>query len=212
MNAQVRLVETPEADRLQCPRCHAPFRDRTLQPHQFLRCGRCGEELKSSCEGHGIQKAWAFATAGLLTLIPANTYPILLFSIAGNTQENLIITGVQGLWGHGYTPLGALVFFSAIAAPFLYLAGIWLVAACFCLRLRPPGLAQILHLTESLESWNLMPVFAIACIVSVVKLRTLGDVSWELGAAWVLLSAAITLFVVQFFDRKRAELFLEGSE
>jgi hypothetical protein len=57
-----------------------------------------------------------------------------------------------------------------------------------------------------------MPVFAIACIVSVVKLRTLGDVSWELGAAWVLLSAAITLFVVQFFDRKRAELFLEGSE
>ena len=197
--------------RLTCPRCRAPFRDRELKPHEYLRCGRCGEELKSASGRSGMQAAWALATAGLLLLVLANTHPIMVFSVAGNIQENLIITGVESLWQEGYSLLAALVFFSAIAAPFLYLGGLWYVAMCLCLRVRLPGLASVLRITETLESWNLMPVFAIACIVSVVKLRTLGTVSWESGAAWILIASVVTLFAVQFFDRKQAELFVEGA-
>ena len=156
--------------------------------------------------------AWAFAMAALITLIPANMNPILIFSVAGNYQENLIITGVEGLWMQGFQPLGALVFFSAILAPVLYLLSVSYVCACWTLQQRPPFLGAAFRLAEVLEPWNLLPVFAIACIVSVVKLRTLGIVNWEPGSLWVLATAVLTMIAVQCFDRKCAELYVEGSK
>jgi uncharacterized paraquat-inducible protein A len=62
-----------------------------------------------------------------------------------------------------------------------------------------------------LESWNLMPVFAIACVVSVVKLRTLGNVTWEPGALWIALLSLFTLLTIQFFDRRFVMLKLEEN-
>jgi uncharacterized paraquat-inducible protein A len=54
-----------------------------------------------------------------------------------------------------------------------------------------------------------MPVFAIACVVSVVKLRTLGDVSWEQGAIWVGVLSLFTLLTIQFFNRRHVQIVLE---
>jgi paraquat-inducible protein A len=154
--------------------------------------------------------ALAFAVAALITFIPANLNPILIFSVAGNSQENLIITGVEGLWMQGFQPLGILVFFSAIFAPFIYLLSVSYVSACWTLQQRLPFMGAALHLAEALESWNLLPVFAIACMVSVVKLRTLGTVSWEPGSLWILATAVFTMLTIQCFDRKCAELYVEG--
>jgi paraquat-inducible protein A len=156
--------------------------------------------------------AWAFATAALITIIPANMNPILVFSVAGNAQENLIITGVEGLWNQGFQPLGALVFFSAILAPTLYLISVSYVSACWTIQRRLPFVRGAFRLAEMLESWNLLPVFAIACMVSVVKLRTLGTVSWEPGSLWILATAIFTMLAVQCFDRQCAELYVEGAK
>lgn len=193
-----------------CPRCHASLRDRELGVHEYLCCGRCGEQVKSPRPGRTMHAAWAFAMAAMIVLIPANMNPILIFSVAGNSQENLIITGVEGLWSQGFEPLGMLVFFSAILAPFLYLAAVSYVSASWTLQRRPPFLGIVFRVAETLESWNLLPVFAIACAVSVVKLRTLGKVSWEPGSLWILVAAILTMLVVQCFDRRCAELYVEG--
>jgi uncharacterized paraquat-inducible protein A len=56
-----------------------------------------------------------------------------------------------------------------------------------------------------------MPVFAVACVVSVVKLRTLGSVTWEPGAAWVALLAVFTLLTIQSFDRRHVMVDLEEN-
>jgi paraquat-inducible protein A len=157
-----------------------------------------------------MRAALAFSLAALLTLIPANMKPILIFSVAGNSQQNLIFTGVLGLWNQGFQPLGALVFFSAILAPIVYLAAVSYVSFAWITRRRPPLLGAAFRVTEILEPWNLLPVFAIACIVSVVKLRTLGTVSWEQGAWWVLAASLLTMLAVQCFDKKCAGLYLEG--
>ena len=204
----------PPSDRgwIQCPRCHASLRDRPLKAHEYLCCRRCGEQVKSANPGRTMMAAWAFAMAALITLIPANMNPILIFSVAGTYQENLIITGVEGLWNQGFQPLGALVFFSAIFAPVFYLLSVSYVCACWTLQQRPPLLGVAFRLAEALEPWNLLPVFAIACMVSVVKLRTLGTVNWEPGSLWVLATAVLTMIAVQCFDSKCAELYVEGSK
>jgi paraquat-inducible protein A len=212
MSALNSSAPPPELRWIQCHRCHAPLRDRQLKAHEFLCCGRCGEQIKSAHPGRTMTAAWAFATAALITLIPANMNPILIFSVAGNYQENLIITGVEGLWMQGFQPLGALVFFSAILAPVFYLLSVSYVSACWTLQMRLPCMGAALRLVEALEPWNLLPVFAIACMVSVVKLRTLGTVSWEPGSLWILATAVLTMLAIQCFDRKCAELYVEGAK
>jgi paraquat-inducible protein A len=210
MSALNSSAPQPDLRWIQCHRCHAPLRDRQLKPHEFLCCGRCGEQIKSAHPGRTMMAAWAFAMAALITLIPANMNPILIFSVAGNYQENLIITGVEGLWMQGFQPLGAVVFFSAILAPVFYLLSVSYVSACWSLQMRPPFMGAALRLVEALEPWNLLPVFAIACMVSVVKLRTLGTVSWEAGSLWILATSVFTMLAIQCFDRKCAELYVEG--
>jgi len=182
-----------------CPECEAICENQPLPKGAELHCGRCGVRVKRNTTLRSLQPAWALSTLGLIFVIWANVEPILTFSVAGNEQTNYIITGVGGLFSQGYGSIAALVFFSAIAAPVLHLASIWYVSAACCLRRRWPGLERMQHFAERLEPWNLVPVFAIACVVSVVKLDMLGDVYWQIGSLWILALSLCTLFTVQFF-------------
>jgi len=156
-----------------------------------------------------LQHAWAFATAGLFFAVLANMSPILTFDVAGNTQSNLIVTGVIELFRQGYWPVAALVFFAGLAGPVLHLAAVWYVAAACCLSCRWPALRHVAKLAESLESWNLVPVYAVATVVAVVRLEMLGTVDWQHGAFWVLVLSVCSLFTVQFFDHGLVEQGLE---
>ena len=194
---------------LSCPSCEAACRDRPLSPRTELRCRRCGVRLKKRQGAHSLQAAWAFATAGLIFLIPANVEPVLTFDVAGNTQSNLIVTGVFGLFAQGYWPVALLVFFGAIAAPALHLTAVWYVLAVCCVGLRWPGLARVFRIADWLESWNLVPVYAVATLVAVVKLDMLGKVEWQQGALWVVALSLCSLLTVQIFDRQWVEARLE---
>jgi len=73
-----------------------------------------------------------------------------------------------------------------------------------------PFAGTMLRLAELSEPWNLIPVYSIATVVSVVKLRMIGCVTWNFGARWVLGVAVLTLFVQQFFDRRMTARRLEA--
>lgn len=184
-----------------CPTCAAGFLDRELEVGQTLRCGRCSHVLKREGRIRSLHPAWAFATTGLILAALANSYPVMTFDVAGNTQSNLIITGVLSLGAQGYWPVAVLVFFCAIAAPVLHLLSVWYVSAACCLGQRWPMVRQIAHASERIEAWSLVPVFAVACVVAVVKLDMLGSVQWDLGIFWIALLSVCTFVVSQTFDR-----------
>jgi paraquat-inducible protein A len=140
-------------------------------------------------------------TACLIFLLMANVRPLMVFDVSGNTQSNLMITGVESLFSQGYWPLALLVFFSAIGLPILYFAAFWYLLAGCCLRLSWPGLKIALILVETLLPWNLMPVFAVGTLAAVVKLEQLGNIHWKSGSLWVGLLAIVSLIVMRFFDR-----------
>jgi len=194
---------------ISCPECGAACRHRKLTPHSALRCRRCGVVVLRQTGARSLQPAWAMATAGLFFIILANVNPILTFDVAGNTQSNLIISGVAALFGQGYWPVAVLVFFAGIAGPALHLASVWYVAGACSLRQRWPGLHRAAKFAEAMEEWNLVPVYAVATIVSVVKLDMLGTVAWQQGALWVLAVSLCSLLTLQAFDRGLVEERLE---
>lgn len=148
-----------------------------------------------------MQRLWAVATAGLVLAALANLEPILTFDVAGNTQTNRVATGVLGLVHQGFWPVAGLVFFGAIAGPALHLAACWYVAAACCLRTRLPAVRVVARRINSLESWNLVPVYAVAVMVAVVKLDLLGRVEWRQGAFWIVLLSLCSLIAAQMHDR-----------
>lgn len=194
---------------ISCPECDAACRHRELPANSALRCKRCGVVVRKQTGTKSLQPAWAMASTGLLLIVLANVNPILTFDVAGNTQSNLIISGVFNLFGQGYWPVALLVFFAGIAGPALHLAAVWYVAAACCLGRRWPGLHRAAKLAEVMESWNLVPVYAVATVVAVVKLDMLGKVVWQVGAGWVLALSLCSLLAVQFFDRGLVEKRLE---
>jgi paraquat-inducible protein A len=171
---------------------------------------RCGMPVKVASRRHSLQPAWAFATTGLLLVVLANVEPILTFDVVGNLQSNHIATGVMELLRQGYWPIAALVCFSGIIAPALHLSAIWYVTSACCLRARWPYLRQVAHYAEILESWNLVPVYAIATVVAVVKLDMLGTVAWREGSFWILALSLCSLLAVQTFDPELVEERLEN--
>jgi paraquat-inducible protein A len=202
-------LSSPTPRWISCPECEAACREVPLPPRAVLHCRRCGVVVRKSTRPTSLQPAWALATAGLLLMVMANVTPIMSFDVAGNTQTNLIGTGVITLYKQGYWPVAGLVFFSAIAAPALYLATVWYVVAACCLARPWPGLHRMLTWAEILESWNLVPVFALATLVSVVKLDTLGTVTWHHGAIWLAVLSICAFLTSQLFDHRMVEERLE---
>jgi paraquat-inducible protein A len=135
----------------------------------------------------------------------------MLFGVAGNTQTNDIITGVIVLLAQGYWPIASLVFFCAILAPAVYFGGVAFVAAS-CESGRHMALARrVLGLVEHVESWSLVPVFAAACFVAVVKLDLIGSVTWETGIFWVLCLSLCSLALGSTFDSAAAARILHAD-
>ena len=157
-----------------------------------------------------FQPALALSMAGLFALFLATIRPVLTFDVAGREQAGYLFTGVRELLHQGYWMIAILVFFASIFAPALYLASVSYVSAACAFRLRLPQVSLCYHITDWAEPWNLIPVYSIATVVSVVKLRMIGGVTWNDGARWVLCVAVLTLIAQQVFDRRLVEHRLEA--
>jgi len=183
-----------------CPDCSATYSDRVLNCGEELICSCCGKRLKKYYDVSLFQKVWAIVTMCLICLFMANITPIIIFDVSGNTQSNLIITGVLSLWFQGYWPLALLVFFSAIFLPLLHLSSFWYLLGSCCLQKRWKGSFIALRCVNALAPWNLMPVFAVATMAAVVKLDQLGTIEWKIGALWVAVLALSSLVAMRHFD------------
>lgn len=195
----------PEERWLNCRVCNAPLRDRVLSAGQELRCGRCGSSVRRPDRSHLLHAAWAVASTGLVLCVLANIYPILTFEVAGDRQSTRILSGVHALFGQGFWPVAALVFFCAVLAPTLHFGSAWYLAGSMSSRKKWPltGLAQALAL--HLGPWSLVPVFAVACVVAAVKLDMLGHVTWNLGMLWVALLAVCSFALSRILDLEETD-------
>ncbi|MBU3666480.1 MAG: paraquat-inducible protein A [Chthoniobacterales bacterium] len=190
----------------ECPDCGADYLLRPLAPGELLQCRRCDARLATAKGSASLQAAWALVLTGLILLVLANVYPVMKFTVAGNSQSNLVVTGIEGLVRQGYGPLAALVLFSSIVAPALYLLLLCYVLAADCTGGNWPGISAAWRWAELLAPWNLVPVFAVACLVAVVRLDLLGTVTWEHGALFIVLLSACCLVLGRVLDRERIEV------
>lgn len=195
-----------------CPDCGVPYNDRILSCGEDLLCACCGKKLKKYGNPYSLQIAWALVTASLICMLMANVTPIIVFNVSGNTQSSFMITGVESLFLQGYWPVALLIFLCSIALPMLHLLAYWYLLGGSCLQAPWPGLKKTLFIVETLMPWNLIPVFAVATMAAVVKLKQLGTIEWQSGALWIGFLAILSLITTRFFNRRLFEDMLASIE
>ena len=144
----------------------------------------------------------AFSSAALLLYAPANLFPILRMNMHGFISENTVWQGCVKLYQGGDTVIALIVFLASVVIPFLKLSGLFLLAIS-CRRRSPRWRRTrtwIYRLIDSVGRWAMLDVFALAVMVSLVRLRGIATVVPESGALAFAAVVVLTLLASQSFD------------
>jgi paraquat-inducible protein A len=182
------------AELLACPECDLLQSDSAIPRPRKALCARCGATLYQRHD-HGLDRTAALTVAALALFVLANGFPILSLELQGETTTATLSGAVEALGLHGMPVLAALVFFTAIAMPFVQLAGLVYVIVPLRYGHRVPYFGAVFRLVQFATHWAMVDVFVLAVVVALVRLTAFANVEAGIGlwsfAALMLVMAAI---------------------
>lgn len=191
-----------------CGDCDALYRRPPLPVGSTARCARCGSVLLRNRRG-GIDHALAFALAGLILFVPANTLTVFSFGLKGLVQPTTITGCAMALYDAGYGPLGGLIFFTSVLAPLLLLLLITYLTLPLSLGRLWPGTIHLFHVYERLQPWGMLSVYLLGAFVAIVKMADYGNMVLDHGFYAFL---ALLLVSTQAQARLEPDDFWRGVE
>lgn len=186
----------PDSSRhLACPDCDALFTAPTVRERERVICPRCGASI-FSCRPNAVHRATALVISAGFFFVLANVFPFLTLQAEYRESEMLLVGSVSGLEQHGFPVLAAMVGVFTLAAPTL-LIGVLLYVLVPLLRMRRlPGALLLCRAIHEARRWNMLEVFLLGVLVSLLKLGklatlTLGTSFWAFVGLIVCLAAAL---------------------
>ena len=160
-----------------------------------LRCARCGSMLYRH-KRDSLDRTLALTSAALILFVVANVFPFLAFEMKGDVTHTTLITGIDRLWDQGWYLMSALVFLTAIGAPFVQIGLLLYVLVPIKLGRNPWDLARVFRFLRHIEPWSMMEIFLVGVLVSLVKLAGMANVVpglalWSFGVLIITLAAAV---------------------
>lgn len=192
---------------LACPDCDALYSPPAVPLRARTFCARCGTNLFTR-RPNMLARATALTIAAAVLFIVANLFPFLSLR-ADYRESDMVLSGsVSGLENHGYPILAAAVAVFTLAAPTLVIGGLlYLLLPLLLADARLPGAAGLARGVQEARRWNMVEVFLLGVLVSLLKLGslatlTLGTSFWAFVGVIVCLTAALaTLDQHEFWAR-----------
>lgn len=151
----ITVPHVAEGERAVCPRCDSMI---TQRPRS------------------GLERALAFSVAAAIFLIISLLYPFLSFSSSGLESVMTLPQASFTIYEERSTALAVIIFITIIGAPALMLFSLIALTVPLVLKLRVPWLRGVGKLLTVLTEWNMVEVFIIGVIVSLVKIMKLATV------------------------------------
>lgn len=163
-----------------------------------LHCPVCGKRL-FELEKFSPSTSLAIALTALILALPANLYPQLVFSLLGQSNHYTLAGGALHLMEQGFWWVASLVLVGTVIAPLTLLLLIISATLVWYARWPASYLKFLLRSYQHLVNWVMLDVYLLSVIVSVVKLKTMGQLDFTLGfycfiAMMLLTSAAVVSF------------------
>jgi paraquat-inducible protein A len=179
--------------------CHACGLVNLGQPGE--RCARCRATLRPR-KTDSITRSWAFLIAAVALYIPANIYPVFIYTQLGQTQNFTIMSGIIELLGYGLWPLALLVFLASITIPLMKL-----LTLSYMLFNTQRGSDEHLlgrtiafRIIDFIGRWSMIDVFMISILVALVRFGQFANIQADTGAPCFAAVVVLTMFAVEAFD------------
>jgi paraquat-inducible protein A len=159
-------------------------------------CSRCGELLYSDSP-RAIEIALALSLASLFLFISAHMLPFISINVEGNSSTIYLISTIEILTDleNRLLALGGIIFL--LVAPLAIL----LIDATLLLRLRfaKPGMItvsrQLLLLAGHMTPWNMLEIFLLGVLVSIVKLASMSEITLHEGF-WAFVGLVVINLII----------------
>jgi paraquat-inducible protein A len=174
-----------------CHDCDAVVEEPRVPNGGSAICQRCGGTLFRR-HLQTVEVTLALAVSAWILLILANTYPLLVFELQGQTSEATLASGVSALWRRKEYLVSGLVFLTTMFAPACQVLLLLFVLAPLHFKWRIPGGALAFRWVERFRPWSMMEVFLIGIMVALVKLSEMANIRAGL-ALWAFLLLIPTL-------------------
>jgi paraquat-inducible protein A len=174
-----------------CESCDLLLRLPELRVREKAECPRCGQVLERS-RPDSLRRTLALATASLLLYVVAQCTVFMSFELDGLVQDARIVTGIRALFADGKWPLASLIFFTAVAAPLLWILSLLYITVPLRLGRLPLGIVPAMRLGSLVKDWSMLEVFLLAVLVTYVKLVAIANIGIGLGA-WTFVALMLVL-------------------
>jgi paraquat-inducible protein A len=140
----------------------------------FIACHECDVIQHKP---NSLERTLAFAFAGLILFILANSFPFLGLKIGSQVRETTLITGIYELYVQGMQVIAILVLFTTVLVPFTQMLCLLYILLPLKSHRLPKGLPRLFRFVNSVGPWGMMEVFMVGILVSLVKLAGMAKIT-----------------------------------
>jgi paraquat-inducible protein A len=159
------------------------------------RCARCNALLYQNRPA-SLARASAFSIAALLLMLLVHVFPFLTMD-AASMRRHLTLVGAAGALIREDAPiLGTSVILFTIITPLALAGGMIYVCLPLIFGRAAPGAGTVAKWMYRSEPWNMVEVFLLGVLVSLLKLAKVADVHfgigfWAFGGVMLCMAAAV---------------------
>lgn len=176
-----------------CEECGLAHRWRTVARGETARCSRC-EAVIGRPHRLSVDAVLALTVAAAALWLLAINAPLLSLNLRGSSDTTTLPGAIVSAWQAGSRIVAVVAGTTALLAPAAFIALRLYVLFPLSLGKRAPGFAWCVRALHQAGRWNMVEVFTIGVLLSLVRLAGLADASpgpglFALGALTLLFAA-----------------------
>jgi paraquat-inducible protein A len=165
-------------------------------------CPRCGSSLYQTKE-NTVNNTLALVITGLLLLYPAIALPIMEMTIIGDMSFNTLLNAVIEIYKSGYYWIAFMVLFTSILTPAAKLVVLLIVLLHIKFKRHTELLPLLFRYYVKLDVWEMLDVYMIAMLVSVIKLFDIAAIKGGWGLYCFVGLLLTSILVTVKLDKKQ---------
>lgn len=176
-----------------CEECGLAHRWRPLGRGVVARCTRCDAVIGRS-HRLSIDDVLALTVAAAAAYLVAVNAPLMSLSLRGGTESVSLLDAIAVAWNDGEHIVAVVAGITALLAPAAFVGLRLYVLFPLSKGVKPPGFAWCVRALHRAARWNMIEVFLVGVLLSLVRLAGLADTApgpglFALGALTVLFAS-----------------------
>lgn len=162
-----------------CPYCDAIYQRTPLRGKEKLVCNHCHSTIDDGMSD--FRACFHYALTALILLLMANLSPFITLNLKGSLTTISVFSSIKALFEHDLNALGVLMMLTIMVLPAWYLLAVLWSIVSYRFKILPFFTRRFMHWFYHISPWNMLEVYLIGVMVTLVKIVQMADLKLEVG-------------------------------